>query len=579
MLLSPIKPGIRFALAFFGASGLALVLCLCFGQGVTGQMDEHRTGSAQAREVSYPHQSPGDCGPETYQKFLFEEHVEAGAPAWAHSGLVDLWEISSWRPHDGTFAWHAPAPAFVADQILLSPPIMLPEHESPLSFKFWHYQELENSYAGCNDGALLEISQDAGQNWTQLENQLLTDPYDGVIEAGYDNPLAGRLAWCGHPQDWFESVVALDEFAGSTVQFRFRIGTDSTQSREGWYLDDLVVQSCPSAYIASIDPESRQSGRPGEQLTHNFRIENLGLDDHYSLELESGSWPSILESSSEVTLSSGQVVTASVLVDLPAVPGGQQLEDTFHLRIVSSGNPNLTLQAPGISSLEVTPALNLVPNQDLLIGVPGEIITHTFILTNTGNTEDDFKLAIKEAGWPAVVSPNTGRMLPGEAEAIPVRVAIPVGPWRPATIAITDTFKLQVESGWSAQVSGEVTSTTGTDVFAGLRIEGPSLLDAFAGRAVKVYFYVDNLGNFADRYTLDWQGNWLVEKPPAQTDWIAAGERGMLAVTILVPPQTPDGDNSALVLKATSQLDPTRKGQIYLTIYGWKRLFLPLIRQ
>ena len=579
MLLAPIKPGFRLVLAFFGASCLALVLLLFSGHRAAGQIDDRWAGPVRAWEVSRPYQSPGDCGPETYPKLIFEEHVEAGAPAWVHSGLIDLWEISSWRPHGGIYAWYAPAPPFIDDQILLSPPIVLPENESPVSFRFWHYQELENSSSGCNDGALMEITTDAGQSWTQLDSQLITDPYDGVIESGYGNPLAGRRAWCGHPQDWFESIVALDEFAGSTVRFRFRIGTDSTQSREGWYLDDLVVQSCPSAFIASMNPESRQSGRPGEQLSHDFRIENLGLDDHYSIQLEPGSWPSILQSPPEVILLSGQVFTASVLVDLPAAPGDQQIEDTFSLHVFSSGNPDLALQSFGISSLEVTPDLNLLPDQLLLVGVPGEVVTHTFTLTNTGNTEDNFYLALEDAEWAADVSPNTGRMVPGEATTIPVRVTIPVGPLKPASIAITDTFKLRVESGWSAQVMDKAASITGTDVFAGLRIEGPSLLDAFAGRPMTVYFYIDNLGNFADRYTLDWQGDWLAETPPAQTDWIAAGERGFLAVTILVPPQTPDGNTSALVFKATSQLDPSSIGKIQLTIYGWKRLFLPLVSQ
>ncbi len=43
---------------------------------------------------------------------------------------------------------------------------------------------------------------------------------------------------------WKKEVVNLDAYAGQTVRFRFRLGTDSSVSREGWYIDDVAVQTC-----------------------------------------------------------------------------------------------------------------------------------------------------------------------------------------------------------------------------------------------------------------------------------------------------------------------------------------------
>jgi hypothetical protein len=76
------------------------------------------------------------------------------------------------------------------------------------------------------------------------EQNLLTDPYHALVAGSFGNPLAGREAWCGDPQDWINSIVALDDYAGQAVRFRFRLGTDQITSREGWYVDDVVVQSC-----------------------------------------------------------------------------------------------------------------------------------------------------------------------------------------------------------------------------------------------------------------------------------------------------------------------------------------------
>ncbi|MGB3717660.1 MAG: hypothetical protein WA996_24815, partial [Candidatus Promineifilaceae bacterium] len=129
--------------------------------------------------------------------------------------------------------------------------------------QFWNWQELEDSSGGCFDGAILEITPDSGANWNQVPNSsLLTDSYAGPVSTTYSNPLAGLDAWCGDPQDWLESVVDLNAYAGETVQFRFRLGTDSSVSREGWYIDDMVVQSCQISVFPSYLPLIQDGATP-----------------------------------------------------------------------------------------------------------------------------------------------------------------------------------------------------------------------------------------------------------------------------------------------------------------------------
>jgi lysyl endopeptidase len=89
---------------------------------------------------------------------------------------------------------------------------------------FWNYQIIERrSAGGCWDGGIIEISTDGGSSWTQLESS--THAYDGLVQSGYSNPLAGLQAWCGEPRPWHRPVVDLDAYAGETVNFRFRLGT------------------------------------------------------------------------------------------------------------------------------------------------------------------------------------------------------------------------------------------------------------------------------------------------------------------------------------------------------------------
>ena len=66
------------------------------------------------------------------------------------------------------------------------------------------------------------------------------------MSSSFSNPLAGLDAWCEATASaaWVKTVASLDALAGQTVYLRFRLGSDNIVSREGWYVDDVVVQNC-----------------------------------------------------------------------------------------------------------------------------------------------------------------------------------------------------------------------------------------------------------------------------------------------------------------------------------------------
>ena len=200
--------------------------------------------------------APGDCGLELQPIAFFDDDLEGDTSGWTSGGTQDTWAASSVRVHSGSNAFHAEDVASVSDQQLVSPAVELPVGAGPLTLQFWNHQTMEDRTGGCFDGGVVEISTDDGANWTRLEGELLTDPYDGPIDDGFSNPLANENAWCGDPQDWLESIVDLDAFAGETVRFRFRLATDSSVGREGWYIDDVVVQGCAVTGIFSDGFES-----------------------------------------------------------------------------------------------------------------------------------------------------------------------------------------------------------------------------------------------------------------------------------------------------------------------------------
>lgn len=190
---------------------------------------------------------PGDCSIGTTQQVLWSDDLESGAAGWTHGGTQDSWVLGS-TAHGGTHAWQANNFAAVSDQRLVSPAVSLPADLSGLTLAFWSQQSIENNGAtGCYDGAIVEISTDGGSSWTQAPGAaLLTDPYDGAVNSGFSNPLAGLQAWCGNPQSYLNSVVDLQAYAGQTVQFRFRLANDASVARPnpGWAIDDVKVAGC-----------------------------------------------------------------------------------------------------------------------------------------------------------------------------------------------------------------------------------------------------------------------------------------------------------------------------------------------
>ena len=222
------------------------------------------TGEYSVSNMFNTKQLPGGCPIGVIPEIIYNTDFEGSVSGWTHDGLNNTWQLSDVRSHSANTSFYAEDVDDINNQKLISPEFSLPDH-GYLTLQYWNYQALESDESkvgSCFDGAILEISTNDGQSWQQIggspndDNILITDPYHGIVYSAYDNPLSGRSAWCGDPQDWTNSVVRIDDFAGQTVRFRFRLGSDRSLGDEGWYIDDVRVQACPvvirEAYLAVI---------------------------------------------------------------------------------------------------------------------------------------------------------------------------------------------------------------------------------------------------------------------------------------------------------------------------------------
>lgn len=230
--------------------------------------------------------APGDCAEGSIAADVFSENFSTGVGGFTTGGTgAQTWGLSTVRPSpvSGGNAMLATNIATVSDQQLTSPAIHLPSGQQPLTLHFQNWRNIENNgTTGCYDGGLLEISVDGGA-FTQLTGSaLLNDPYRGAISGSFGNPLAGRSGWCepnpGRP--YGNTMIDLSPYAGSSVHLRWRLGTDDSTAREGWYVDDVKVQSCVAGDPADLALTMSGPGTVVAGGTASFEVgvENLSAE-------------------------------------------------------------------------------------------------------------------------------------------------------------------------------------------------------------------------------------------------------------------------------------------------------------
>lgn len=199
--------------------------------------------------------APGDCSIGTVVTPVFTDNMESGTNGWTHSAAAgsDTWALSTVRPNSPVSSWLGVDSAVISDQRLVSPTVALPTSLTGLNLQFQHWRNIEeNGASACYDAGLLEVSLNGG-SFTQISNaQIAVGDYTGQVNGSFSNPLAGLQGWCGSVP-YNNVVVDLSAFAGQNAQFRFRLGSDTSVGREGWYIDDFKVQGCSASDIIFVD--------------------------------------------------------------------------------------------------------------------------------------------------------------------------------------------------------------------------------------------------------------------------------------------------------------------------------------
>jgi|GEM_PF-1006949 len=388
-----------------------------------------------------------------------QDDMENGQGNWEHyvitSDYNDEWHLESYRNHTpgGTYSWKcggtgsAPYSNY-EDAALVTPEFYLPESSQLV---FWHWMEAETSgwYTGeCYDGGAVYISIDGGP----FEQITPVGGYPFTIRGGSGNPLPDGTPVFSGSFDWTQAFFDLTGYSG-TARIMFRFTSDQGITYEGWYIDDVEIQTNISTepHIVVNPTEIDTSAYEDEVVVDTIVVQNTGtatLD--FTVEIETLRIEAIRRSMNkssrqswiEVTPTSGSVP-----------PSGQTyLQVTLNANLLSGGVHNATIHInsndPSNSVVDVPVTFNVLEYQPHIVVTPtqidtsaqeGEVVYDTIIIENTGegsltfNVETEFvrilgRVASRKAiagdyrqDW-IEISPISGTVAPGGMAYLQVRL-------------------------------------------------------------------------------------------------------------------------------------------------------------
>jgi hypothetical protein len=190
------------------------------------------------------------------------DDVEANQSAWTIGGtstnvitgselIQTKSDTAKWRrvaAGSTNYLWHGPDVGIGADQHITSP-VMTVDGSGSLQMQFDHSFGFEFDGGGNYDGGVVEMSVNGGA-WTDMGSSV----YNGTIlnYSGSSNPLKGRPAFVKNSSGLMHASIAQAVAPGSTVQVRFRIGSDGGVGSTGWQVDNIALSGVVETPFAQL---------------------------------------------------------------------------------------------------------------------------------------------------------------------------------------------------------------------------------------------------------------------------------------------------------------------------------------
>lgn len=188
----------------------------------------------------------GHCDPVVITEFFDSVTPPALPPGWSSTTWTTSNSGLPSPPADSLpNAAFVDDPVTISDKQLLSPSIPTIADGLPAKMSFSNNFNFQDGF----DGGVLEISFDNGLTFQDIltaGGTFTFGGYNGIISTCCGSPLAGRQAWTGNSGGFIDTNVNLP-YSSLPIILRWRMGSDSSISSEGWRIDSVVITlPCPT---------------------------------------------------------------------------------------------------------------------------------------------------------------------------------------------------------------------------------------------------------------------------------------------------------------------------------------------
>lgn len=252
--------------------------------------------------------------------------------------------------------------------------------------------------------------------------------------------------------------------------------------------------------VALAPPAAAQTSDAGATVTYTLRVTNTGsVADSVAL-TATGGWTTTLSGYS-LNLSSGQGMTVYAYVQVPSGGVNDGDQDVATVTASSVSDPTETASAT-LTTTARAPSygVDLQPPAVSTSGNPGDVVTYTLTLHNTGTCSDSYAIAggVTGQAWATTAPAMVGPLAAGGSGQLQVTVVISntASDGQQSQAVITAT-SLSDSAQWDASVL--TTLATTQTITRGVALAAPvTAQQGDPGTAVTYTLRVTNSGNVDD---------------------------------------------------------------------------------
>lgn len=200
--------------------------------------------------------------------------------------------------------------------------------------------------------------------------------------------------------------------------------------------------------------------------------------------------------------------------------------------------------------------VSVLPDEDT--GAPGENVTFTVLIKNTGNVWDTYDLVVGDnAGWNPVLTDDLfEHVAPDHVKTTTLTVAIPAD----AENCTRDCITVTVTSRENSEVSGfdSCTAHVVVTVTGGVEVSiSPENKTGLPSETLTFAVTVTNTGRYADNYDLVVTGDagWGATLSENVLLNVEGGASGTVTLSVIIPEEAAPGTKDNIIVTATSQTD------------------------